>query len=161
MKNIIIRVCTIMLLLQSCLTSSKKISKTPMHVMPNFPYRALTKGVLNKNNPPLDTTFDYKVLEHSIHGRLPKNIFNTKAMGTIEFFAMIDTSKHVVDIRVIECEFYKKQNLVYKYMENTSTVLDSNLRKYIINFMQDKPFIQNNPITLSQHPTYCFISFFK
>lgn len=162
MKRLVIIFLGILIIFQSCLTASKKASrKQNVEYMPNLPYRALNKGVLSKNEPPLDTTFDYKVLEKIIDAALPKNIFGTKAMGTAEFYSMIDTNKHVVDIKLIECEFYKKGHLVYNYKENSKAEADSNLKKYLLELMQSTPFVQNKPATLPLHPTYCFVRFYQ
>ena len=161
MKRLVIIFLGILFLFQSCLTASKKASKQNTEFTPNFPYRALNKSALNKNEPPLDTTFDYKILDKPIHGELPKNIFGSKAKGTAEFYSMIDANKNVVDVKLIECEFYNKGNIVYQYKENANIAVDNKLKQYLLDFIKDKPFIQNNPTTLPQHPTYCFVDFYK
>jgi hypothetical protein len=153
MKKLITAICILTLFLQSC-TSNKNATQTKPYVMPDLPYRALDKKAL-------DTTFDYQVLQVPLYASLPDSIFGNKVKGAVEFYSMIDAGKHIADIKLIECRFYKKQQLVYEYNEKVSNQVDSKLKNYLLAFMQDKPFKQNKAVTLQQHPTYCYIGFYK
>jgi hypothetical protein len=140
--------------------NERKNSQQSVSYKPNFPYRAFPKSILNENTP-LDTTFSYRILEHPIYGSLPSNIFGKNTKGTGEFYVIIDTNKHITDIKPIDFEFYRNRTLVYQYKEGSNIEMDAALKKYLLMFMQDKPFIQNNPVTQQEHPTYCFIGFYK
>lgn len=77
MRKLIIAISILTVLLQSC-TGSKKTTQLPPYIVPDFPYRALYKKGM-------DTTFNYQVLQNTIHATLPDSIFGEKVTGTVEF----------------------------------------------------------------------------
>lgn len=149
----IIVVAIVLILFQSCLPEQKKaLVKGYPYVMPDLPYMAL-------NKKELDTTFDYEILERTIYATLPKNIFSGKVTGTVEFYSMITKDKHVEDIKLITGKFHKKGKIIYEYKPDENDLISIKLKKYILGFIQDKPFRQTKPATLKYHPTYCYIKF--
>lgn len=76
---------------------------------------------------------------------------------------MINTNKYVADVKVIEWKFYKENSasLAYEFNEKMTNEVNSKLRNYLLAFIQDKPFKQNKAVTLQQHPTYCYVDFYK
>jgi hypothetical protein len=155
MRKITTIISILAVLLQSC-TGSKKTMQLPPYITPDLPYRALDKKGL-------DTTFDYQVLQNTIHATLPDSIFGKKVTGAVEFYSMINADKHVIDVKVIECRFYKMNStsLVYEFNVKMNNEVDGKLKNYLLEFIQDKPFKQNKTVTLPQHPTYCYIRFYK
>lgn len=155
MRKLITAMAILIVFLQSC-TGSKKATQLPPYIAPDLPYRALDKKGM-------DTTFDYQVLQNTMYATLPDSIFGKKVMGAVEFYSMINTDKSVTDIKIIECRFYKQNEalLVYEFNDKMNNQVDSKLKNYLLAFIKDKPFKQNKAVTLQQHPTYCYIGFYK
>ena len=144
----------IILVLPLCLKSQPNSPTMPPVTLRLYPYR-----LADKDN---DTTFDYQSSKNIIFLKMPKQVFAKKHLyGAADFFVMIDSNKRIVDLQILEFEFFRKKKLLfsYNYKKETTDKNEQKLKSYLLKIISKIPFRQTKQASKKIHQSYCYISF--